>query len=386
MEFSYLSRKRISLMGAVTLMAVCTAAHAAPPTTQWSFIANEGGSFTTSERQTVRYGIDGRWTEKDVTGNFNCTNEAFGNDPSVGVGKRCELGWRTVALEGQSFTLPSARRVRYGVDTRWVQRTKLTTGSCTNEFFGKDPAFGVGKSCQVAVASTAPVAKVIEFRNLMVIYRTARRNGQSWTFDDSAINATRNAFLNTWPDLIQELSGGRVKMVNTVVVSNTTITGFATPNYPTLPRTDGIGDWQSIVGNTGRYDVMFTANPAPQDAMYALGGGVCCDNSIKVGWTFVPNRTDLGKYEDALAGWTHEWLHVMGEAFYSDRVNVDNVPGVHDTGVFGYGRDDGGYQNWDKWYSDYLKRNIKADGQNWGLGEPAWSKGTLRDYLRNGGN
>jgi hypothetical protein len=386
MEFLCLSRNRISLMGAMTLLAVCTAAHAAPPTTQWSFIANEGGSFTTSERQTVRYGTDGRWTQKDVTGTFNCTNAAFGNDPNVGVGKRCELGWSKVADEAQAIALPNTRRVRYGTDTRWVQRTGIKTGSCTNEFFGSDPAFGIGKSCQVAMRSTAPTAKVIEFRNLMVIYRGARRDGQSWTFSESAINATRNAFLNTWPALVDELSSGRVRMVNTVVVSNTTITGFDTPNYPTLPRTDGIGDWQSIVGETGRYDVMFTANPAPQDAMYALGGGVCCDRSLKVGWTFVPNRTDLGKYEDALAGWTHEWLHVMAESFYSDRLNVSNIPGVHDAGTLGYDRDSGNYENWDQWYSDFLRREIKIGDQKWGLGEPAWSKGTLRDYLRNGGN
>jgi hypothetical protein len=40
--------------------------------------------------------------------------------------------------------------VRYGADTRWVQKTVNGTVPCTNAFFGTDPAPVVVKSCRVA--------------------------------------------------------------------------------------------------------------------------------------------------------------------------------------------------------------------------------------------
>ena len=44
---------------------------------------------------------------------------------------------------------PSAHTVRYGVGDRWVQRSLNGTVSCTNSFFGRDPAPGIVKSCQI---------------------------------------------------------------------------------------------------------------------------------------------------------------------------------------------------------------------------------------------
>jgi hypothetical protein len=61
-----------------------------------------------------------------------------------------EPTWTRVAREGQSFALAQPTLVRYGVDTRWVQRTLSGTVNCTNTFFGSDPAFGVGKFCETA--------------------------------------------------------------------------------------------------------------------------------------------------------------------------------------------------------------------------------------------
>jgi hypothetical protein len=40
--------------------------------------------------------------------------------------------------------------VRYGADTRWVQKTVNGTVACTNAFFGTDPAPFVVKSCRVS--------------------------------------------------------------------------------------------------------------------------------------------------------------------------------------------------------------------------------------------
>lgn len=63
--------------------------------------------------------------------------------------------WTKIAGEGQSFTVASGTVVRYGSGTTWMQKTVSGAGSCTNAFFGKDPAVGVTKQCQVEAASPA---------------------------------------------------------------------------------------------------------------------------------------------------------------------------------------------------------------------------------------
>ena len=72
--------------------------------------------------------------------------------------------WVTIATEGNSFSFSGTKTVRYGVDTRWVQKSVTNGGKCTNTFFGKDPAYGVRKFCQTLVPTysaivswTAPV-------------------------------------------------------------------------------------------------------------------------------------------------------------------------------------------------------------------------------------
>jgi beta-glucanase (GH16 family) len=60
-----------------------------PPPSSWKKIADEGGSFTLSSAQPVRYGLNSSWVEKTVNGAGQCTNAFFGRDPLVGVGKQC---------------------------------------------------------------------------------------------------------------------------------------------------------------------------------------------------------------------------------------------------------------------------------------------------------
>jgi glucose/arabinose dehydrogenase len=138
----------------------------------WVRIAGEGQSFMVTGTQVVRYGAGANWVQKSVTGSGQCTNAYFGSDPAFGTVKSCELqttvtppppgAWTRIAVEGQAFNVGStARTVRYGVDTRWRQRSVTGIGQCTNSFFGGDPAWGVVKACEVqAVANQAPVATI----------------------------------------------------------------------------------------------------------------------------------------------------------------------------------------------------------------------------------
>jgi hypothetical protein len=62
--------------------------------------------------------------------------------------------WTYLTGEGRGFNVPAQTVVRYGADTRWVSKTVSGAGQCTNAFFGHDPAYGIGKTCQKATVST----------------------------------------------------------------------------------------------------------------------------------------------------------------------------------------------------------------------------------------
>ncbi|HEX6361966.1 MAG TPA: S8 family peptidase, partial [Albitalea sp.] len=138
---------------------------AAPPATgTWTRIASEGQAFTVSGTQTVRYGAGSSWITRSVTSSGVCSNEFFGSDPAVGIGKTCEVSasspatgtWTWIASEWQSFAVSGTQTVRYGAGSAWITRSVTNGGVCSNEFFGSDPAVGVGKRCEVLSGTTEP--------------------------------------------------------------------------------------------------------------------------------------------------------------------------------------------------------------------------------------
>ena len=71
-----------------------------------------------------------------------------------------------LADEGGSFTLTASSIVRYGdaATNAFVEKTLTGTGQCTNDFFGNDPLVGVGKACYLFVpapAAAAPAASAV---------------------------------------------------------------------------------------------------------------------------------------------------------------------------------------------------------------------------------
>ena len=72
-------------------------------------------------------------------------------------------GYTKVADENGTFNVGTAQTVRFGAPSQnlWVTKTVSGSGACTNSFFGRDPAYGIVKVCQVLAASGsagAPVA------------------------------------------------------------------------------------------------------------------------------------------------------------------------------------------------------------------------------------
>lgn len=126
----------------------------------WTTIATEGQDFSVSGTQTVRYGAGSSWITRSVTGGGTCSNAWFGNDPAFGIVKQCQVagsaapGWTKIADENQNFTVSGTQTVRYGSGSSWIQQSVTGSGTCSNAWFGGDPLFGVVKECDVASSGT----------------------------------------------------------------------------------------------------------------------------------------------------------------------------------------------------------------------------------------
>jgi probable HAF family extracellular repeat protein len=122
----------------------------------WRQCALEDQSCDFAGTRAVRYGANGSYTVKTVTGPAQCGNATFG-DPAPGVDKFCSLAletplptaWSPCAAEEATCTVTGTRLVRYGADGRFVYRNATGAVRCSNAVFD-DPLPGVDKACSVA--------------------------------------------------------------------------------------------------------------------------------------------------------------------------------------------------------------------------------------------
>ena len=138
----------------------------------WVRCADEGGYCRIPYPTVVRYGARGSFTEQRSDRGVRCSNDVFG-DPNYGVRKSCFYfarrdgggawgapppppprnggpgRWQTCAREHGFCAFQGLAQVRYGVDGRWVTATVNEGIKCDNETFGRDPAYGVVKVCQI---------------------------------------------------------------------------------------------------------------------------------------------------------------------------------------------------------------------------------------------
>ena len=67
-----------------------------PPSSTWTFCATEGGVCAFTGTLDVRYGGNGLYATRTLTGGTPCTNAVFG-DPAPGIAKHCDTSGSTVA-------------------------------------------------------------------------------------------------------------------------------------------------------------------------------------------------------------------------------------------------------------------------------------------------
>lgn len=94
--------------------------------------------------------------------------------------------WQLLVAEGATFTISGTKTVRYGAGTAYVQRSMTGAGTCDNEFFGRDPATGVPKHCDVWTGTTAPPPPVSSVRDATIRWAVPTTNADGTPLVDLA--------------------------------------------------------------------------------------------------------------------------------------------------------------------------------------------------------
>ena len=151
--------RKLTALASVAATCVCAAAMwptgaLADTNYYWIHIANEGQSFNPGQSAEVRYGARDQFTSWTVSSNARCANDFFGSDPLPNTVKSCDVrgypDW--FATEGQQFSTSAPTLISYGLPPdRVITRIVNGNASCTNDFFGGDPAYGDIKGCHRVV-------------------------------------------------------------------------------------------------------------------------------------------------------------------------------------------------------------------------------------------
>ena len=119
----------------------------------WTF--GDGGS-ASGTQTSHSYAAAGSYTVTETVTETGTGNTATRSAPVSVTVPAPSATWTPIASEGQAFSVSGTQTVRYGSGSSWISRTVTDSGTCSNDFFGSDPLYGVVKQCQLASASPAP--------------------------------------------------------------------------------------------------------------------------------------------------------------------------------------------------------------------------------------
>jgi len=119
------------------------------PAEEWTFCADEGATCAFTGTQRVRFGKYGNYSYGIFTGGTPCNTTAL-PDPAKGVAKSCAVSselYTACANEGGTCTVTGTKEVRYGANGQWKKRMITGSTPCDTTTFG-DPLPYVGKRCE----------------------------------------------------------------------------------------------------------------------------------------------------------------------------------------------------------------------------------------------
>ena len=245
-----------------------------------------------------------------------------------------------------------------------------------------------GSLAQAAVAENKPE---IEFNVLLIIKQESDSCHPLFLpvrsrMTEGEIKRARQCFEVETPDMVKDITGGKVRFVPTVVVSKTPLRVWDPQRLDSAEycRQELLnelytfakpGQFDSVGYYFLHYDTA-TGYRIPR-AGYGVGG---YDGSHALGM-FAVNCAQQMNVRDEV--FLHEWMHGL-DGFFGNKRGV-KLPGgsLHGNAEHGYReakawRPGDTFKGWMEWYRDYLTANVQEGDQKVGLGSVAWKHGPMR--------
>ncbi len=206
---------------------------------------------------------------------------------------------------------------------------------------------------------------------------------------EADIRAVRRCFEVETPDMVRDLTGGKVRFSPTVLVSQKPLRVWNPGRLDSAEyfQPELLNELQTCVqpgqfDSVGYYFLHYEAASGYRipRAGYGVGG---YDAAHALG-LFAVHCTPQMNARDEI--FLHEWMHGL-DGFYGGKPGVKLPAGMlHGTDKHGYGeakawRPQDTFTGYMRWYRDYLNGTIAEGNQQAGLGSAAWKHGPLRNAV-----
>ncbi len=239
-------------------------------------------------------------------------------------------------------------------------------------------------------AVLASAAEPIEFRSLLII----KRHSEAWSpgllpvrdsMSPEEIESARRCFEVETPDMVREITAGRVRFTARTLVSEEPLRLWNPDRRDSAEVSDRemLAEF-SRLAKPGEFDsVGYYFLPRDRRSGYSApraGYGVgWYDGDFRLGM-FAVHATVMNPRDEIFL---HEWLHGL-ERHYHGKSGVKlpegwlhgnrNYPGYEEKPF----RPQDTFHGWMTWYRDFMNGTIQGEGGPFGLGENAWRHGPIR--------
>lgn len=302
---------------------------------QWVTVASEGGSFSTSGSQNVRYGAGNKWVQQKRSGMVACSNASFGRDPAVGKAKQCQV-YRLPASATKPGAAPvapvpaTAAAAPTDAVTRNAARLAMqasfgNTEALTAEIKAKGPAGWIASQMLLASSQYTSGGNASVHQNTSATSYCdlpARAGPNCWRDNFSSIPLVWDFYRNatTRPDQLRQRVAFALQQI--VVVSGVDVDGtYGLRNYQNMLLDNAFGNYRQVLKKVALSPVMgdYLDNvnndkTAPnenfaRELLQLFSVGTCllnADGSLRGGACAPTYDNDMVRaYAHALTGWTY---------------------------------------------------------------------------------
>lgn len=231
----------------------------------------------------------------------------------------------------------------------------------------------------------------IEFKVLLII----KKRTEAWSplflpvraeMSEAEITTARHCFDVETPEMVRDITGGRVRFVPSVHVSEKPLRYWDPDRRDSaeILKEEMFAEF-SRIAEPGQYDsVGYYFLPRDPNTGYSIpraGYGVGWFDGARAVGAFAVHAAEMNPRDEIFL---HEWIHGL-EQFYNGKPGVRLPDGwLHGGSNYeGYQeevyRPGGTFRGWMDWYKDFLNREVKEDDGLSGLGSAAWKHGPMRD-------